>query len=38
MSIKSVMRAEGELFKLATESDEAQMAFMNFLAKKSKVK
>jgi hypothetical protein len=26
------------LFRMATESDEAQMAFMNFLAKKSKVK
>jgi len=32
------MLAEGELFKLATQSEEAQMAFMNFLAKKSKVK
>jgi hypothetical protein len=26
------------LFKMATQSDEAQIAFMNFLAKKSKVK
>jgi hypothetical protein len=32
------MKAEGILFKMAAESDEAQLAFMNFLAKKSKVK
>jgi enoyl-CoA hydratase/carnithine racemase len=37
-ALNQVMRAEGELFKLAIESDEAQMAFMDFLAKKSKVK
>jgi enoyl-CoA hydratase/carnithine racemase len=36
-ALKQVMLAEGELFKMATESDEAQMAFMKFLAKKSKV-
>jgi len=36
-ALNQVMLAEGELFKMATESDEAQMAFMNFLAKKSKV-
>lgn len=37
-ALNQVMLAEGELFKLATQSDEAQMAFMNFLAKKSKAK
>ena len=37
-ALNQVMLAEGELFKMATESDEAQIAFMNFLAKKSKVK
>lgn len=37
-ALNQVMRAEGKLFKLATESDEAQLAFMNFLAKKSKAK
>lgn len=36
-ALNQVMLAEGELFKMATESEEAQMAFMNFLAKKSKV-
>jgi enoyl-CoA hydratase/carnithine racemase len=37
-ALNQVMLAEGELFKMATESEEAQMAFMNFLAKKSTVK
>ncbi|NCV73979.1 MAG: enoyl-CoA hydratase [Actinobacteria bacterium] len=37
-ALNQVILAEGELFKMATESEEAQMAFMNFLAKKSKVK
>jgi enoyl-CoA hydratase/carnithine racemase len=37
-ALNQVIRAEGELFKMATQSDEAQIAFMNFLAKKSKVK
>jgi enoyl-CoA hydratase/carnithine racemase len=37
-ALNQVMLAEGELFKMAVESEEAQMAFMNFLAKKSKVK
>ena len=37
-ALNQVMLAEGELFKMATQSDEAQIAFMNFLAKKSKVK
>jgi enoyl-CoA hydratase/carnithine racemase len=37
-ALNQAMLAEGELFKLATQSEEAQMAFMNFLAKKSKVK
>ena len=37
-ALNQVMLAEGELFKIATQSEEAQMAFMNFLAKKSKVK
>jgi enoyl-CoA hydratase/carnithine racemase len=35
-ALNQVMRAEGELFKLAMDSDEAQQAFMNFLLKKSK--
>ena len=35
-ALNQVMRAEGELFKLAMDSDEAQSAFMNFLLKKSK--
>ena len=34
--LKAVMRAEGELFHLALQSDEAREAFMNFLAKKGK--
>ena len=37
-ALNQVIKAEGVLFKMATESDEAQFAFMNFLAKKSKVK
>jgi enoyl-CoA hydratase/carnithine racemase len=37
-ALNQVILAEGELFKMATQSEEAQMAFMNFLAKKSKVK
>jgi len=37
-ALNQVMRAESELFRMAAESDEAQQAFMNFLAKKSKVK
>jgi enoyl-CoA hydratase/carnithine racemase len=32
--VKVVMRAEGELFNQALQSDEAREAFMNFLAKK----
>jgi enoyl-CoA hydratase/carnithine racemase len=35
-ALNQVMRAEGELFKMAMHSDEAQQAFMNFLLKKSK--
>ena len=35
-AVAMVMEAEGELFRIALESDEAQLAFMNFLAKKSK--
>jgi 1,4-dihydroxy-2-naphthoyl-CoA synthase len=35
-ALNQVMRAEGELFKMAMYSDEAQQAFMNFLLKKSK--
>lgn len=35
-AINQVMRAEGELFKMAIDSDEAQQAFMNFLMKKNK--
>lgn len=34
--LKAVMRAEGELFHLALQSDEAREAFMNFLAKRGK--
>jgi enoyl-CoA hydratase/carnithine racemase len=37
-ALNQVMKAEGILFKIAAQSDEAQIAFMNFLAKKSKVK
>ena len=35
-ALNQVMRAEGELFKMAMDSEEAQQAFMNFLLKKSK--
>jgi enoyl-CoA hydratase/carnithine racemase len=35
-ALNQVMRAEGELFKMAMDSDEAQSAFMNFLLKKGK--
>jgi enoyl-CoA hydratase/carnithine racemase len=35
-ALNQVIRAEGELFKMAVDSDEAQQAFMNFLLKKSK--
>jgi enoyl-CoA hydratase/carnithine racemase len=35
-AVSMVIDAEGELFRIALESDEAQMAFMNFLAKRSK--
>ncbi len=35
-AINQVMRAEGELFRMAIDSDEAQKAFMNFLMKKNK--
>jgi enoyl-CoA hydratase/carnithine racemase len=34
--LKAVMRAEGELFHMALQSDEAKEAFMNFLSKKGK--
>ena len=34
--VAAVMRAEGELFQVALQSDEAREAFMNFLAKRSK--
>lgn len=34
--LKAVMQAEGELFHLALQSDEAREAFMNFLSKKGK--
>lgn len=34
--VSAVMRAEGELFQLALQSDEAREAFMNFLSKKGK--
>lgn len=34
--LKAVMKAEGELFHLALQSDEAREAFMSFLAKKGK--
>jgi enoyl-CoA hydratase/carnithine racemase len=37
-ALNQVIKAEGVLFKMAAESDEAQLAFMNFLSKKSKVK
>ncbi|MEI6215691.1 MAG: enoyl-CoA hydratase-related protein [Actinomycetes bacterium] len=35
-AVSMVIDAEGELFRIALESDEAQMAFINFLAKRSK--
>ena len=35
-ALNQVIRAEGELFKMAMDSDEAQQAFMNFLMKKNK--
>jgi enoyl-CoA hydratase/carnithine racemase len=35
-ALNQVMRAEGELFRTAMDSDEAQQAFMNFLMKKNK--
>ena len=35
-ALNQVMRAEGELFRMAVDSDEAQQAFMNFLMKKNK--
>jgi enoyl-CoA hydratase/carnithine racemase len=35
-ALNQVMRAEGELFRMAIDSDEAQQAFMNFLMKKNK--
>lgn len=34
--VAAVMRAEGELFQMALQSDEARDAFMNFLSKKGK--
>lgn len=34
--VSAVMIAEGELFQMALQSDEAREAFMNFLAKKGK--
>lgn len=34
--VSAIMRAEGELFQMALQSDEAREAFMNFLSKKSK--
>lgn len=34
--VAAVMRAEGELFQMALQSDEARDAFMNFLAKRGK--
>lgn len=34
--LQAVMRAEGELFHIALQSDEAREAFMNFLAKRGK--
>jgi len=35
-AVAMVMEAESELFRIALESDEAQIAFMKFLEKKSK--
>lgn len=34
--VSAIMRAEGELFQMALQSDEAREAFMNFLSKKNK--
>lgn len=34
--VAAVIRAEGELFQMALQSDEAREAFMNFLAKRGK--
>ena len=34
--VSAVMRAEGDLFQMALQSDEAREAFMNFLARKTK--
>jgi enoyl-CoA hydratase/carnithine racemase len=31
-AVTAVMNAEGELFRLALQSEEAQTAFMNFLS------
>ena len=35
-AVEAVMNAEGELFRIALQSDEAQAAFMNFLSGKAK--
>jgi len=35
-AVEVVMNAEGELFRLALQSDEAQTAFMRFLSRKAK--
>jgi enoyl-CoA hydratase/carnithine racemase len=35
-ALNQVMRAEGKLFAMAMQSDEAQEAFMKFLSKRSK--
>ena len=35
-AVEAVMAAEGELFRLALQSDEAQTAFMKFLSRKAK--
>jgi enoyl-CoA hydratase/carnithine racemase len=35
-AVEVVMEAEGELFRLALQSDEAQTAFMRFLSRKAK--
>ena len=34
--VSAVMKAEGELFQMALQSDEAREAFMNFMSKRSK--
>jgi hypothetical protein len=34
--VSAVMIAEGELFQMALQSEEAREAFMNFLSKKGK--